>query len=391
MTTTHGARWLLGLVAGCAWLAACGDDATGTADTVTATDTGTSGDSAADTGGVEATTEEIAQDATGLPETTAEATASETVDETVVAETVVAETVVAETTPNETAADTTPTDTTGETDGGPIEEPTPFNAKGAVTLVEQYSDGAGAVVDTYIRAHFGDHPPEYNGVRYAMAVADGACATWNRPAQPLCDPPCAEADACIADDTCAPYAKRLSAGVITVSGTVPQGFTLTPSDSGFYVATPDTAPDDLFTAGATLTVSAAGADVPAFSASIEGVSNLTLTAGTGLVELVDGTPYTVKWNPSDVGGSKIEVVLQLGWHGLPAQSIIVCHAPDADGQLVITPKVIGAFAYFDEIALFQVPSWIDRISRTFIPIPGGTVAVTAASRRSLGVSHTAAP
>ncbi len=377
MTTTRGARWLLGLVAGFG-LAACGDDAEQAADTAGG------GDSAADTGGAEAT----------VGETQVDETADETgVSETTVAETTATDTAVAETAP-ETTVETTPAetvaDTGGDTDTGPIEDPTPFNVKGAVTLVEQYSDGAGAVVGTYILAGFGDRPLEYDGVRYVKAVADGACTTWTRPAQPLCDPACAETDACVADDTCAPYAKRLSAGVITIGGTVPGGFTLTPSDSGFYVATPDTASDDLFTAGAALTVSAAGGDVPAFSASIKGVSDLTLTAGTGLVELVDGTPYTLKWNPADVGGAAIEVVLQLGWHGNPPTSIIVCHAADADGQLVITPKVIAEFSYFSGMGLFQVPSWIERISRTFIPIPGGTVAVTAASRRNLGVSHSEA-
>lgn len=382
MTTTRAARWLLGL-AGCAWLAACSDDAQQAADTA---DTIVPSDSAGDTSAAETTVAE-----TVVSETVAETTVAETTDDTIVADTVVTDTVVAETTADTTPDDTTVAETAHETDTGPAEDPTPFNVKGAVTLVEQYSDGAGAVVDTYIIADFGDRPLAYNGVRYTKAAADGACATWNRPTNPLCDPACSETEACIDDDTCEAYATRLSAGTITVGGTVPTGFTLTPNADGFYVATPDTSPDDLFTTGAALTVSAAGADVPAFTASLKGVSDLQLSAGTGLVELVDGTPFTLKWNPSEEAGTEIEVVLQLGWHGNPPTSIIVCHAPEADGQLVITPKVIAEFSYFGGMGLFQVPSWMDRISRTVVATPGGSVAVTAASRRNLYVTHVATP
>lgn len=382
MTTTRGARWLLGL-AGCAWLAACGDDAEQAPDT---NDTAGGGDSAADTIGAEATVGE-----TTAAETTVVEIAGETgVSETTPAETTATDTAVAETTPETTPAETV-TDTGVDGDTGPIEDPTPFNVKGAVKLVEQYSDGAGGVTDTYILADFSARPLEYDGVRFTKAAEDGACATWTRAENPLCDPPCAETAACVADDTCEPYATRLSAGVVTVGGTVPQGFTLAPNAIGFYVPTPDTSPDDLFTAGAALTVSAAGGDVPAFSASIEGVSDLTLTAGTGMVELVDGSPFTLTWNPSNVAGSEIEVALQLGWHGNPPTSIILCRAPDADGQLVITPKVIAEFSYFGGMGLFQVNSWMDRISRAVVPTTGGVITVTAASRRNLFVTHTAAP
>jgi len=106
-----------------------------------------------------------------------------------------------------------------------------------------------------------------------------------------------------------------------------------------------------------------------------------------LVELTDQAATTLSWTPAG-DGSRVEVRLQLGWHGRPPTGIIACSAPDSAGQIVVSPTVIKPFPYFGGIGLFQVPSWMARVSRQIVMTSVGPIAVSAESRVNLGVMHT---
>jgi hypothetical protein len=191
-----------------------------------------------------------------------------------------------------------------------------------------------------------------------------------------------------ANQACVPFAAPASVGVITLDGLVVD-ITATPgSPTPYYTLDPEPPSDGLFAAGATITVDAAGSPtVAGFEATVSGVSDLAIDT-IGLVELVDGQDFAFTWTP-DGSEATVELVLQLGWHGLPPTGRIVCSAPDAAGTIVVSAELIAGFPYFSGIGLFQNPSWAERLTRTMVAGSRGPIEVRAASRVSLGVTHTA--
>ena len=282
-------------------------------------------------------------------------------------------------------SDTTDTDT-ADTDTTDTEVVTPpddvslrFALAGAIRVVEAYSSGAGMVVGAWVEIDLRDRPAP---MTYVLAAEDGACKVWV-PAEVMCTPPCAVDQTCAATADCEPQSVAASAGELTLAGLVT---TFTAKDvGGGYTLSPEPPSDGLVDAGDAITVAAAGAAIPAFTAALRGVADLAIE-GTGLVELADGKETTLEWTPAG-DGSLVEAVLQLGWHGAPPTGIIACRAPDSAGAITITPTVIRPFPYFGGIGLFQVPSWLERVSRTVVDAPGGPIEITASSRVNLGVMH----
>ncbi len=173
-----------------------------------------------------------------------------------------------------------------------------------------------------------------------------------------------------------------SAGPITITGGAAT-VNLDYVGNGLYAAA-TAPPADAFAKGATLTVSAAGADIAAFSATVTGVGDLSDSFGE--IALRDGSSTTINWAPAG-DGSTVEVVLQLGWHGNPPEAVLYCAAPDSAGTIVIASELVVDFPYFGGMGLFQVPSWIQRVSRTDVQTASGLVAVYVASRQPVNVTH----
>lgn len=287
----------------------------------------------------------------------------------------------------DTSAPPDATDTVDAPDSSDTDAVTPpvddvslrFRLAGAVRIIEMYSGGAGEVAGSWIEIDLRDRAAP---MTYELAAEDGACKVW-RPAQVMCTPPCDADEMCDVTSTCEAQATFASAGELTLSGLVTT-FSARGGIGG-YVLSPEPPHDGLFAPGDAITVAAAGGDIPAFTAEVRGVADLAIQ-GTGLVELHDDKDATFEWTP--VGdGSLVEVVLQLGWHGAPPTGIIACRAPDGAGAITLTPVIIRAFPYFGGIGLFQVPSWIERVSRTVVDAPGGPIEITASSRVNLGVIH----
>ena len=327
-------------------LFACGDDAEPSAET-------------------EVTTPEVIEEA----ETEVAETEVGDVAETEVAETEVsAETADAEVTPD--APDTTDPDELGLR----------FELAGSIAIVEVYSDGFGGVAGSYVLPDLRDRKPPTG---YVEKAAAGACVVWTR-ADAVCTPQCGEGLACDAAGACVPIALPASAGTLTITGLVASPMTATPTEFG-YTMSPEPPADGLFDAGDVITVAASGAAIGAFEASVTGVSDMHID-GVGYYELVDDQDTTVTWRPAN-DGSDIEVLFQVGWHGAPPTGVIACRAPDAAGQVVVPAVVVNELPYLGAIALFQNPSWIERVSRTVVDTAQGPIEITASSRVNVGLSH----
>lgn len=279
----------------------------------------------------------------------------------------------------DTSPDIGPDSDTSDGPSGALDDR--MRAAGVLEIIEMYSGGAGEVSGSYLYADLGDRP---DPTLYVEAAAAGACKVWQRVVG-TCEPACGVDEVCDAASVCIPAAKPASAGTLTITGLV-KDVTGTPGEFG-YQFTPDLGGGDLFAKGAAITVSAAGADIAAFSAELTGVSDLGIQ-GVGLVELVDGHDATIEWSP-DGSDAEVEVVLQLGWHGQPATGIIVCRAEDAAGRIVVPSAVVDPFPYFGGFGLFQVPSWAERFSRRVLDTAQGPLVIDVASRVNLGVTHTA--
>jgi hypothetical protein len=214
----------------------------------------------------------------------------------------------------------------------------------------------------------------------AAAIAQEAeCTVFRRPAPSLCDPPCSEG-VCTAPDTCTPYAQQASAGPITVTGLrVPLSFE--PGPFG-YSPTPQP-PNDLFAPGATLVVSAPGDVTPAFSATVTAPS--PLEAPFQNVTLVDGVDTTITWTAGDGGPRSIQLMFVVGWHGAPAEALLVCETDD-DGSHTIPGSLISSLPRASS-GLEQHNSWILRFDRSIVAAPAGPIEVVTGSQVFLYFSH----
>jgi hypothetical protein len=236
---------------------------------------------------------------------------------------------------------------------------------GTISLIE----GSGVYAALFDRPYDQPLPIEI--------VSSGDCTVYRRPT-PSCPAGCG-ADACVADNQCAPYAVFASAGDLTITG-LREPATLVPSPFGY---TMPPLPDDLFADDAAIHVAAAGAALPAFTADVGGVAPLAL-ALSGAVELRDGEDEIIRWT-SAAGGARIQLALALGWHGAPWTDLLLCETAD-DGELVVPAAAVNAMPYF-EVGFAQSPSWIARFRRAWVTTPAGPIEIIAASQLPLGLTH----
>jgi len=282
-------------------------------------------------------------------------------------------------------ADLPPADDAGPDDGGgEVTEPDPvWGFAGAIRLMQYMSYANGAVPQSSaIEITLQDAP---HGRNHVVEAEAGGCRFYRAVEIAPCDPPCADdwSEYCSIDGQCLPYPQRVSAGTITVSGVAGGPYVLPVGEQDWY-DTPQT-PPELFTAGADLTVSAAGGAVPAFEAHVTGVAPMQAPID-GMLTLLDGADQGVSWTKAG-DGSTVELILQIGWHGAPPTAILWCTAPDADGQITLPQAMIEAFPYFGGMGLFQHPCYLRRVSRAVVASHGGPIEVLAASVMGFGVVH----
>jgi hypothetical protein len=250
---------------------------------------------------------------------------------------------------------------------------------GHVLVDEAFVPGGGPYGST-VEVRFQDAP---DPIVHDLVATSGDCRYYRSHPPAECVPACkADVEYCTHDGHCQAWAKRLSAGVVTVTGGK-AALTATPDDSAWYSVAPE--PADIFAPGDDLAVKAAGGDVAAFEVHVTGVADME-PSWSGELTLKDGQDLHVPWVVKN-DGATVEVVLQIGWHGNPPTDILWCEAADAQGAIDIPAEFVQMFPPWGGMGLFQNPSWARRYSRTVVETPAGPIEVRASSRVGVYYVH----
>ncbi|HVV85398.1 MAG TPA: hypothetical protein VHE35_20205 [Kofleriaceae bacterium] len=171
---------------------------------------------------------------------------------------------------------------------------------------------------------------------------------------------------------------QYSAGAITIAGlAVP--LTLRPDPSSHFYASPAGLPDDLFADGATITATAAGDQVDAFSLTTGGVAPLVSPYVGATLGLTPGQPYALTWT---AGGGDARIQLEVNWadicHAGAAWYVLVCETDDTGAFTV--PAAITAALPADGFS--QCGARLARVRRA--TVPGRDVSLIVASSDYFG-------
>ena len=149
---------------------------------------------------------------------------------------------------------------------------------------------------------------------------------------------------CLAPDECRPYPTFLDGGELAftgVRGSVDLDYY---EGAGYFLASQP--PADVFDAGATVGVSAPGADFAAFTVETPGVAPLVANLPVdayGILALPEASDATFTWTAGS-GDDRVRLTLssQTQGHGLPATAMIVCEGPDS-GSLTVPGALLAQF------------------------------------------------
>lgn len=218
----------------------------------------------------------------------------------------------------------------------------------------------------------------------------GAC-TLREAAPAFCSVPCA--GVCIANDTCVPFPTRLSAGDIVFTG-LAANLTLEARAAGRYSSVPFPTPAELFSAGSTITATAAGDQVPAFTVTTAGVDDLSSNVPTGMITLADDADFVFTWTTTDNPGERVRLHIDVpaAAHGLPIAAIVVCDVPESDGTLTLPKEIIAALPEMDgsEDACGNIDCGqrvLERYTSASVTTSAGRVELTASGRQPLFITH----
>ena len=210
-----------------------------------------------------------------------------------------------------------------------------------------------------------------------LVAVEGACALYQHPTVSCDDEACS--GSCFLD-LCLQYPENAGAGLVSIDGLV--------SDveiqlwEGLYHGEPT--PGDLFTPGAAITACATGDVFPAFEIAGRGVADLT--DEFPVMELEDDRDYTLRWTPGDDGATSFQLVLAVGWHGLPYEQMILCEGPDS-GELVVSQRLIRELRRANIDFLSAHFSWAARFTRSAIETAAGRVELFIAHAVSVSWRH----
>jgi hypothetical protein len=229
----------------------------------------------------------------------------------------------------------------------------------------------------------------YNGENPELPwklVMKEECLELLVPENPFCADDCGSDALCVADDSCALYPDRITAGTITVSGVnlsnSKSSFTSKPIGT-WYTAAVSFA-DPPFDAASTITLSSEGsADAAAFSLTASGVEQIVLHNDS--VVMADGEPINLSWTPPSVSGSSVmHIEMDISYHG-GTKAKIVGECND-DGTLEISaamltklksygysgfPKIIMTRRSASAVsALARAQLVVETTRQVYISIPG---------------------
>jgi hypothetical protein len=206
-------------------------------------------------------------------------------------------------------------------------------------------------------------PPE------ELVAVEGACALYQHSTLYCDDEACS--GKCFRD-LCLPQPEIAGAGLVSIDGLVTD--VEIQRWEGHYYGEPP--PGDLFTPDATITACATGDVFPAFEIAGRGVADLA--DEFPIMELEDDRDYTLRWTPGDDGATGFQLVLAVGWHGLPYEQMILCEGPDS-GELVVSQRLIRELRRANVDFLMSHMSRAARFRRSAVE--------TAAGRVELFIAH----
>jgi hypothetical protein len=220
---------------------------------------------------------------------------------------------------------------------------------------------------------------------------DGTCLLKTYTPQ-QCDQFCE--GACVGRNVCEPFPPTVSAGMLTFTG-LKGVSSLSPDPSLGRYNYPTAPPNDLFDAGAAVTVTAAGAAVPPFTLQAKGVPPIEPEIQNGRFRLTNGQDYTLRWQPAAGGPPEARVRLTVNsrnlGHGVPYLAIIECDVPDAPGQLTVPRAMIDVFPRIEAlgacVGVDCPPSFITRYTRGTAAVPGGHVDLLVGYELAIGIDH----
>lgn len=251
-----------------------------------------------------------------------------------------------------------------------------FDRVGYINLIEAGVNGSAGWEAVY--ALINDRP--YPRLPQAVA-AEGDCVVWVRPPPPVCQPACGAEEVCDTGDVCVPVPRTAPAGRIDVDG-LTAAMAFVPTALGSYDVSPYP-PPDLFSDDATILAAAAGGDTPAFQMQSRGVP--PLAGGPYNFTLVDGVDQEITWTAAAAAGAKIQLLLQVGWHGAPIEAALVCETAD-DGALTIPGSLIAELPR-SSTGLEQHLSSLMRYRRVYHGTGAGRIELFVGSQLPVYFTH----
>ncbi len=231
--------------------------------------------------------------------------------------------------------------------------------------------GAGGIL-------YMDTPPSL----YTEVDRDGDCRLLAG-SNPFCADGCSDG-LCTAPDVCTPWPVDASAGTLTIGhpqSAVPP-ITLPYAPGGYSWA----ADRSTFTAGAPVSVAAAGDTVPAFEGTVVQPEAIALTNYDSL-DLDGAAPLTLTWTTPAVGAlttTRVRIRLQQdrAQHGRAYPGIIECDVADS-GSFTIPERLRAAYANRDVFTCGKCPqSFLTRYEKTTVNAGGFVLDLIAESQAS---------
>lgn len=176
------------------------------------------------------------------------------------------------------------------------------------------------------------------GAYACTATSDGSCTVTS------CPPP---------------NGTSVGAGVITVTGTTPT-LTVTPNADGSYPTENNYEPTTIWNGGETITATAAGDVVPAFTISGIAPANLAIQtpalppSGTLLIDRTTGLAFT--WSSN--GGGTVTITLSV------SPLVVSCQFPQAPGGGIVPKAIIEQLPAVQQGTLTVLPTgaWTTNVS-----------------------------
>jgi hypothetical protein len=259
-------------------------------------------------------------------------------------------------------------DTSGDSGFTWGEAPVPTELLGGVQILEQPEDWNSVV---YVEFWASALPTTQE-----LMAWDGDCALLSgAPTKSwLCEPECDFSTEVCIDGECVAYPERAASGTIRIEGLSTGTLTMEPGAMGAYPAQYELG-HDLFGINDPITLVSTGGATPALHLAARGVEPFASV----LTDIVPGEDLVLSWTPPTTAApSRVQLLLQTGWHGASSLVTIWCETED-DGSLTVPASLT---------AEFPIPScgdcgtsYLRRFTRDVVDFGQGPIQLLVAYQR----------